>query len=218
MCSTRGLRRRQDLVVALSPGSYSGSKVPSHPPCRRRAAVDISATCPDILDVFGTLAAIWGLAGIGVLLGHAIYRLTLISLVGLSMPLHGYHWAALAGWALFMAYSEGYRGFQKSFSPRVAARAAYLWRHPTVLRALLAPFFCVGYFHIERRQQIVVVSITFVVIGFIIGADYLPQPWRGIVDLGVVIGLAWGLVALGVFTVQAFNGRLGHAPDVPSDG
>jgi hypothetical protein len=45
----------------------------------------------------------------------------------------------------------------------------------------------------------------------------LPQPWRGIVDLGVVIGLAWGLVALGVFTVQAFSGRLNHAPEVPPD-
>jgi hypothetical protein len=167
--------------------------------------------------VFGTLAVIWGLAGIGVLLGEAIYRLTLISLDALSMPLHWYHWAALAGWAVFMAYSEGYRGFQKSFSPRVAARAAYLHRHSTVSRALLAPFFCMGYFHIERRQQIVVISITLAVIGFIIGAHYLPQPWRGIVDLGVVIGLAWGLVALAVFTVQAFNGRLSHAPEVPSD-
>ena len=168
--------------------------------------------------VFGTLAVIWGLAGIGLLLGQAIYRLTLISLVGLSMPLHWYHWAALAGWVLFMAYSEGYRGFQKNFSPRVAARAAYLYRHATVLRALMAPLFCMGYFHIERRRQIVVFSITLAVIGFIIGAHYLPQPWRGIVDLGVVIGLAWGLVALGVFTVQAFNGRLSHAPEVPSDG
>lgn len=167
--------------------------------------------------MLGTLAVIWGLAGIGLLLGDAIYRLTLISLVGLSMPLHWYHWAALAGWVLFMAYSEGYRGFQKSFSPRVAARAAYLHRHPTVLRALLAPLFCMGFFHVERRTQIVVVSITLMVIGFIIGAHYLPQPWRGIVDFGVVIGLAWGLVALAVFSVQALNGSLSHSPEVPSD-
>jgi hypothetical protein len=168
--------------------------------------------------MLGTLAVIWGLAGIGLLLGQAIYRLTLISLVGLSMRLSWYHWAFLAGWVLFMAYGEGYRGFQKSFSPRVAARAAYLRRHSTVLRALLAPFFCMGYFHMERRRQIVVISITLVVIGFIIGAHYLPQPWRAIVDLGVVIGLAWGLVALVIFTVQAFNGRLSHAPAVPKDG
>ena len=76
--------------------------------------------------MFGIFAVIWGLAAIGVLLGQAIYRLALISLVGLSMPLYWYHWATLAGWALFMAYGEGYRGFQKNFSPRVAARAAYL--------------------------------------------------------------------------------------------
>jgi len=167
--------------------------------------------------MFGTLAVIWGLAGIGVLLGQAVYRLALISLVGLSMPLYWYHWAALAGWSFFMAYGEGYHGFQRSFSPRVAARAAYLFRHATVIRALLAPLFCMGYFHIERRRQIVVISVTLTVIGFIIGAHYLPQPWRGIVDLGVVIGLAWGLVALGIFTVQAFRGRLSHSPEVPLD-
>jgi hypothetical protein len=168
--------------------------------------------------MFGMLAVIWGLAAIGVLLGQAIYRLAVISLVGLSMPLHWYHWTGLAGWALFMAYGEGYHGFQKNFSPRVAARAAYLLRHATVVRALLAPLFCMGYFHIERRRQIVVISITLTVIGLIIGAHHLPQPWRGIVDLGVVIGLAWGLVALGFFTVQAFTGRLSHAPEVPLDG
>jgi len=168
--------------------------------------------------MLGTLAVVWGLVAIGVLLGQAIYRLALISLVGLSMPLCWYHWAVLLGWTLFMAYGEGYRGFQKSFSPRVAARAAYLLRHATVLRALLAPLFCMGYFHIERRRQIVVISVTLTVIGFIIGAHYLPQPWRGIVDLGVVIGLAWGVIALGVFTVQAFTGRLSHAPEVPPHG
>ena len=32
------------------------------------------------------------------------------------------------------------------------------------------------------------------VIGFIIGAHYLPQPWRGIVDLGVVVGGRLGYV------------------------
>lgn len=168
--------------------------------------------------MFGSFAAIWGLAGIGVLLGQAIYRLTLISLAGLSMTLHWYHWAALAGWSFFMAYGEGYHGFQKSFSPRVAARAAYLSRHATVIRALLAPLFCMGYFHIERRRQVVVISVSLMVIGFIIGAHYLPQPWRGIVDLGVVIGLVWGVVALGFFAVQAFTGRLTHAPEVPLDG
>jgi hypothetical protein len=188
-------------------------------PCAQRAAGERPLTTPQPgpirLSVFGALAVIWGLAGIGVLLGQAIYRLTLISRVGLSMPFHWYHWATLAGWVFFMVYGEAYRGFQKSFSPRVAARAAYLYRHVTVLRAVLAPLFCMGYFHIERRRQIVVISVTLTVIGFIIGAHYLPQPWRGIVDLGVVIGLAWGLIVLGFFTVQAFTGRLHHAPEVP---
>jgi len=80
---------------------------------------------------------------------------------------------------------------------------------------VLAPFFCIGYFDIERRRQIVVIAVTAMVIGFIIGARFLPQPWRGIVDLGVVAGLAWGVIALCIFTAQAFASRLEDAAWIP---
>jgi len=46
-----------------------------------------------------------------------------------------------------MLYSEGYKGFQKGYSPRVAARGHYLRDHSTLLRAILAPLFCMGFFH-----------------------------------------------------------------------
>lgn len=165
--------------------------------------------------MLGLFATIWALAGVLLLLGQAIVRLSLIGVAALQAPLDWYHWVALAGWVLFMALAEGYRGFQKGFSPRVAARVVYLYHHPTPLRVALAPLFCMGYFDIERRRQIVVVSVTLMVIGFIVVAHFLSQPWRGILDIGVVVGLLWGVIALLVFTVRAFTGRLDASPMLP---
>jgi hypothetical protein len=165
--------------------------------------------------MLGLLAVTWGMLGVWLLLGSAIVRLTPIGLSIFSMDLSWYHWLVLAVWVVGMAHREGYVGFQKGFSPRVAARLAYLRRNPTPLRTILAPFFCMGYFDIERRRQIVVIGVTLMVISFIVIARQLPQPWRGIVDLGVVVGLLWGVIALLIFTVMAFAGRLRESPMLP---
>ena len=34
----------------------------------------------------------------------------------------------------------------------------------------------------------------------------LPQPWRGIVDGGVVVGLSWGTLAIFANVIQVFRG------------
>ncbi len=164
----------------------------------------------------GTVAAAWGMLGICLILGSAIYRLTLVGLEAFSFPLTWYHWLIAVIWIAFMAFSEGYRGFQKGFSPRVAARIAWLQRNPTPLRLVLAPLFCMGYFHIERKRQIITFVLTAMIIGLVQIVHLIEQPWRGIIDLGVVIGLAWGLLSLFVFTVQAFTDEnYSHSPQVP---
>lgn len=164
-----------------------------------------------------TVAVSWGILGISVFFAWAIYRLSLISLEAFEQPLAWYHWLIMVVWVLFMAHGEGYKGFQKGFSPRVAARIAYLYRYPTLLRTLLAPIFCMGYFHIERRRQIATFALTLMIVGLVQLVQLLEQPWRGIVDLGVVIGLTWGLITLLVFTAQALGNRdYPHSPEVPA--
>lgn len=164
---------------------------------------------------WGWVGALWGFAGVALLLGYAIVRLTPLALEALRSPLTGLHWAALAVFVLFMAYSEGYRGFQKAFSPRVAARARYLRAHPTVLRVLLAPLFCMAYFDAPRRRRIASYALTIGVILLVILVQQLNQPWRGIVDAGVVIGLGWGLLATLLFTLQALTRpEFGVSPEV----
>lgn len=167
----------------------------------------------------GTLGAIWGITGVSLLLASAIYRLTPLAINAFLYRFFWYHWVSLALIVLFMAYAEGYRGFQQRFSPRVAARARYLRENPRVLYVLLAPFFCMGYFHATRRRKITSVSLTAGIIILVLLVRLLPQPWRGIIDAGVVIGLIWGLVSLFVFFLIAFISKeFAYSPEVPEEG
>ncbi len=166
----------------------------------------------------GILVSLWGLAGVVLLLASAVYRLTPLALEALSSSMLWYHWTFLAFILFFMAYAEGYRAFQLGFSPRVAARARYLRRHRNVLHAFLAPLFCMGYFHAPKRRRVTSISVTAGIIVLIILVRLLPQPWRGIVDAGVVVGLAWGLVSLLIFAFQAFTAKeFKYSPEVPEE-
>lgn len=166
--------------------------------------------------VLGYLAAVWGITGIGLLLGSAIYRLSSIGWQTFSYQLDWYHWLAMAVCVAFMGFAEGYRGFQQAWSPRVAARILYLSKNVSPLRLLFAPLFCMGFFSIVRKRMIVTYCLTLGIIGMVLLVHQLEQPWRGIIDLGVVTGLIWGVTSLILFTLQAFFGqRFNHSPEMP---
>jgi len=166
--------------------------------------------------MMGILGALWGLSGVTLLLSSAIYRLAPIGLDAFNHPFAWYHWASLALFLVFMIYAEGYRGFQQRFSPRVASRAKYLRDNPRLLHALLGPFFCMGFFHATRRRKITSISVTLGIVALVILVRLLSQPWRGIIDIGVVVGLAWGLISLLAFIFQAFfSEKFSYSPEVP---
>lgn len=164
----------------------------------------------------GAFGAIWGVAGVVLLLASAVYRLSSAALGALSSSWHVQHWLFFLFVIAFMAYAEGYRAFQQRFSPRVAARAKYLLNHPSIFRVVLAPIFCMGFFHATRRRKITSISVTGGIIILVLLVRAVPQPWRGIVDLGVVIGLTWGIVSIIIFSVKAFSSdTFAYSPDVP---
>jgi hypothetical protein len=78
----------------------------------------------------------------------------------------------------------------------------------------LAPFFCMSLFSATRRGLIVAWAVVGGVAALVAGVRMLPQPWRGIVDAGVVAGLAWGTLALVLYFARALAGRL---PDITDD-
>ncbi len=164
----------------------------------------------------GLIGAVWGFLGVVLLIVLPVFRLASFALEIFSFQLRWYHWLCLAAMLIFMMYSEGYKGFQLAFAPRVAARIKYLYHHPTALRVILAPLFCMGYFDIIKRRQIAIFILTIGIVILILLVRLLDQPWKGIVDAGVVAGLSWGLTSLLIFTFQAFTSpSFTYSPEMP---
>ncbi len=163
----------------------------------------------------GIAGALWGILGIQILLIAAVYRLTPFAVDTFSYDLHWYHILFLLVSIVFMAFFEGYMGFQRRFSPRVASRARYLRDNPRTDLIILAPFFCMSYFHASLKRKITSVSLTIFIILMIIAVRKLSQPWKGIVDAGVVIGLIWGIISIAVYSYQAFTQDIfDHPPEI----
>lgn len=164
----------------------------------------------------GKFGAFWGIAGVSLLLGRAVISLSGMALAAFSEPFKWYHWVTLVVVLFFMAYSEGYKAFQKGFSPRVAARARYLQQNPKTLHVVLAPLFCMGFIHATKRRKITSICVLAGIVVLILLVRLASQPWRGIIDVGVVVGLTWGLISLWYFTFQAFtNPAFDHPADTP---
>ncbi|MCP3980733.1 MAG: hypothetical protein GY716_15635 [bacterium] len=155
---------------------------------------------------YGSIAAVWGILGVVGILGWAIVRLAPIAAGAFDHTLEWYHWATLLIFLAFMLYSEGYRGFQRSFSPRVAERAGLLRKSPTPLNAILAPLYCIGYFNSSRRIKLTVYILTSAIVVMILIVHRFSQPWRGIVDVGVLAGLSYGIVSTLVLGRHVFRG------------
>ena len=162
-------------------------------------------------SIWGRVGAIWGVAGVVCLLSMAIGRLGAIAFDALHMELSAMHWLVLLVNAVFMAHAEGYKGFQRGFSPRVIARARYVMQQPRAITVLLAPLFCMSFFGATRTRMLTTYLLTSAIVTMVMLFEYIPQPWRGIVDFGVVVGLIWGVASLLIFAVRAIAG---HAPDV----
>ena len=143
----------------------------------------------------GVVAACWATIGLSGLLLYAIVRLSMVVADGGVGSWDWRHWAVAAANAVFMAWSEGYRGFQLKFSPRSAARVKWLLHHAAAVSTVLAPLFAMGYFNATRRRMAGVYGLTAFVVGAIIVVHSLPQPWRAVLDVGVIIGLAWGVAS-----------------------
>ena len=163
------------------------------------------------------VAAWWGLLGVIMVVGDAMIRLATYAYGAIAAGMNGWQWALFIANAVFMAYAEGYRGFQLKFAPRVAARALYLRNTPVPLWVrICAPLFCVGYFGANPRIRKIAWFGTFGVILLVLLIQQLSQPWRGIVDIGVVIGLTWGSVSMLVCGIKTFQtGEMMISPEVP---
>jgi hypothetical protein len=167
-------------------------------------------------SALGSFGALWGILGLTLIFGRGLICLYPYVQELPESTFVWFHWIALAASLLFMGYAEGYKGFQLKFSPRAAARALYLRGNPTPVRVTFAPLFCMGFFHATRKRKIVAYSLTTMIVLLIVLVRQLPQPWRGIVDAGVLLGLGWGLVSVWIFSLKALFGKdFDVSPETP---
>ncbi|CAN0420781.1 unnamed protein product [Hapterophycus canaliculatus] len=125
-----------------------------------------------------------------------------------------------------MAYAEGFKGFQKKFSPLVVKRALTLdarggppagvgegqRRRPGPLRLLLAGPYSMGLFHATKKRRVVSWGLTTGVLCLVQVVKRLPYPWRSIVDAGVVVGLSYGTMSICAIWAKALF--FGQAPAI----
>jgi hypothetical protein len=157
--------------------------------------------------VTGIVGATWGLCGVLIILSYACVRLSGVAISAFEMPWSTLQWVVLVANTVFMVHSEGYRGFQRSFSPRVVARARHIMQAPSVTKVVLAPLFCMSYFGATRRRMFATYALSSGIVLMVLTFEYIPQPWRGILDVGVVAGLMWGIASLAAFVGRALTGR-----------
>lgn len=182
--------------------------------CRTAMSQAPTATPSLPSTALGWITFLWGVGGVGLILLNPIFRLGALPIQTVQEGLTGTQWAVAIGWIGFMLYSEGWRGFHKQFAPRVAVRALGIARAPRPHLVLLAPFVCMGLLHATRKRKIVAWSLLTGIVILVVLVRQLPAPWRGIIDMGVVLGLIAGLASVLWFAARAASG---NPPDVPSD-
>ncbi|MDP1757458.1 MAG: hypothetical protein Q8L38_08455 [Pseudohongiella sp.] len=163
-----------------------------------------------------SIGFIWGVGGILLLLSFAIVRLGGVALELNTYDLSLMQWLLMLGWFAYMVWAEGYKGFHLAFAPRVVARASYLAANPKFVHVLLAPLFCMGYVHATPRRRIMSIALSCMIVCFVLLARMLPQPWRGIVDVGVVAGLVVGVASIVFYLLQLKQAGAASLP-VPTD-
>jgi hypothetical protein len=73
-----------------------------------------------------------------------------------------------------------------------------------------------GLFHATRRRLFVSWGVLLGVTALIVLVRLLDQPWRGIVDAGVVVGLSWGTLSLLTVVGRAVvSGRSSASAELP---
>ncbi len=164
------------------------------------------------------LLFMWAVGGVVLLLTQAIVRLSAIALEALtSGQMAPWQLGICAIWAVSNCYLEGHRGFHLRFVPRVLARAHYLTQNPEPHLVLLAPLFAMAFFRATRREKAAAWGVTFAVLLAIVAVRQLPQPWRGLIDAGVVTGLTWGTVSMLLGALRRLRGGNPEAnPEVPA--
>ena len=142
------------------------------------------------------LIFIYSIGGVIAIFSSAIYRLYPHVKKSMSYEFSTLNWIVLAAYLIVMIVGKGYFALHRGFVPRVVNRSELLVENGNLLDRLFAPLYCMGFFKAPKKRLIISYSMLLLIITFIASASKISQPWRGIIDLGVVIGLSLGILSL----------------------
>lgn len=148
-----------------------------------------------------------------VLCSSAAFRLGLRGVAGWAAASDGQRLAGVA-WIAWMLVSAAWPGFHRQFAPRVAVRSARLADEPPGPLALLGPLVAIGLLRATGRRRAIAVGLVTGIVAMSVGAHFLPEPWRGLMDLGVAVAVGSGVGSLLWFGARTWSGR---PPPVSAD-
>ncbi|MCK5050497.1 MAG: hypothetical protein KAS53_02065, partial [Candidatus Cloacimonetes bacterium] len=139
---------------------------------------------------------IYSIGGVIAIFSSAIFRLYPHVREGFSFELTTLNWVVLIAYLAVMIVAKGYFALHCSFVPRVINRSELLVENGKLIDRLLAPLYCMGFFKAPKKRIIISYAMLLLIIAFIVSASKISQPWRGIIDLGVIVGLSLGILSL----------------------
>lgn len=161
-------------------------------------------------------ASVWGLSGIALFLLAGVYRVwpdraDILNTVDVNLAI-----ILLAVFLPLMIYLEAYKGFHKSFTPRVVTRAMILRQGGSNYHKVLAPLFCMGFIHSTLRRKISLYSVSLVIFILVLSVRYLAQPWRWVIDVSVAVALLLGVITIfWSAAISWFDEELLTDPELP---
>ena len=142
------------------------------------------------------LILIYSIGGVIAIFSSAIFRLYPHVREVFSFELTTINWIVLIAYLAVMIIGKGFFALHRGFVPRVMNRAELLAENGKLIDRLLAPLYCMGFFKAPKKRLIISYAMLLLIITFIVSASKISQPWRGIIDLGVVVGLSIGILSL----------------------
>ncbi|MEK9499573.1 hypothetical protein [Gaopeijia maritima] len=142
---------------------------------------------------------VWALVGVVLLLGRSALVLALRGFEGLDEAVLGaVEWLGLFAIVGLFVWGEGVRALARRWCPRVLARAADLGAHTPWFWRIVAPLRVVGLVGVPRGIWVRSWTAVAAIVVAALSVRQLPDPWRSMVELGVGLALAVGVVRLGV--------------------
>jgi len=162
-------------------------------PVRSATATDVRTTAPAGVRI----ARFWGVAGVVATLAQPAWSLGVFGWEHtFGAGLAALEWVVFGVIVALFAYGEGWRALSLRWAPFALRRIKKLDDRSNPLLLLLAPVYAMGLITSDRKLLLSAWGGTAAIFLAVLLVWVTPQPWRGMIDVGVSAALSMGVIAL----------------------